>query len=90
MKNDISKLMQIDSSLAVRLLIDNAGSLSAKNILSQLSKYPEMQVCRLHSALLFLPLVSFLFISLCFCKGSGELMIDGKFFSFKVGVFCLV
>uniref|UniRef100_A0A0N5AMX6 RING-type domain-containing protein n=1 Tax=Syphacia muris TaxID=451379 RepID=A0A0N5AMX6_9BILA len=47
-KNDIAKLMQIDSTLALRLLIDNVGSLKPKNILSQLSKFPKFQLAYLN------------------------------------------
>ncbi|VDD86824.1 unnamed protein product [Enterobius vermicularis] len=47
-KYDVAKLMQIDSSLALRLLIDNHGCLRAKDVISQLAQFPELQLAYLN------------------------------------------
>lgn len=47
--------MGIDTNLTIRLLIENAGSLPTKTILTQLAMYPKLQV---H----FVPKFSFYFI----------------------------
>uniref|UniRef100_A0A0R3RXB1 RING-type domain-containing protein n=1 Tax=Elaeophora elaphi TaxID=1147741 RepID=A0A0R3RXB1_9BILA len=48
-KNDLTKLMGIDTNLTIRLLIENAGSLPTKTILTQLAMYPKLQMAYLNS-----------------------------------------
>ncbi|VDK80996.1 unnamed protein product [Litomosoides sigmodontis] len=48
-KNDLTKLMGIDTNLTIRLLIENAGSLPTKTILTQLTMYPKLQMAYLNS-----------------------------------------
>ncbi|EFO27178.2 hypothetical protein LOAG_01303 [Loa loa] len=48
-KNDLTKLMDIDTNLTIRLLIENAGSLPTKTILTQLAMYPKLQMAYLNS-----------------------------------------
>ncbi|MFH4984501.1 hypothetical protein AB6A40_011210, partial [Gnathostoma spinigerum] len=50
-KNDISLLMSIDADLAIRLLIENASKLPAKTVLTQISKYPKLQMAYLNRLL---------------------------------------
>uniref|UniRef100_A0A1I8EKL1 Vps39_2 domain-containing protein n=1 Tax=Wuchereria bancrofti TaxID=6293 RepID=A0A1I8EKL1_WUCBA len=48
-KNDLTKLMAIDTNLTIRLLIENAGSLPTKTILTQLAIYPKLQLAYLNT-----------------------------------------
>ncbi|VIO99680.1 Vacuolar assembly protein VPS41 homolog, putative [Brugia malayi] len=48
-KNDLTKLMAIDTNLTIRLLIENAGSLPTKTILTQLAMYPKLQLAYLNT-----------------------------------------
>uniref|UniRef100_A0A0N5D511 RING-type domain-containing protein n=1 Tax=Thelazia callipaeda TaxID=103827 RepID=A0A0N5D511_THECL len=48
-KDDLTKLMNIDANLTVQLLIENAESLPTKTILAQLVKYPKVQIAVLNS-----------------------------------------
>ncbi|VDK63659.1 unnamed protein product [Gongylonema pulchrum] len=42
-KDHLAKLMNVDKDLTIRLLIENAGSLPARTVLTQISKYPKLQ-----------------------------------------------
>uniref|UniRef100_F1KSV0 Vacuolar protein sorting-associated protein 41 n=1 Tax=Ascaris suum TaxID=6253 RepID=F1KSV0_ASCSU len=50
-KNDISKLMEVDADLAIRLVIENANSLPARTVLTQMTKYPKLQMAYLNRLL---------------------------------------
>ncbi|KHN74077.1 Vacuolar protein sorting-associated protein 41 -like protein [Toxocara canis] len=50
-KNDISKLMEVDADLAIRLVIENASSLPARTVLTQIAKYPKLQMAYLNRLL---------------------------------------
>ncbi|VDK49048.1 unnamed protein product [Anisakis simplex] len=47
-KNNISKLMEVDTDLAIRLVIENANSLPARTVLTQIAKYPKLQMAYLN------------------------------------------
>lgn len=36
--------MEVDADLAIRLVIENANSLPARTVLTQIAKYPRLQV----------------------------------------------
>lgn len=36
--------MEVDADLAIRLVIENANSLPARTVLTQMTKYPKLQV----------------------------------------------
>uniref|UniRef100_A0A915PHB8 RING-type domain-containing protein n=1 Tax=Setaria digitata TaxID=48799 RepID=A0A915PHB8_9BILA len=48
-KSDLTKLVNIDSNLTVRLLSENVGSLPTKTILAELADYPKLQITYLNS-----------------------------------------
>ncbi|VDK80649.1 unnamed protein product [Onchocerca ochengi] len=48
-KNDLTKLVDIDANLTIQLLIENVGSLPTETVLTQLKMYPKLQMAYLNS-----------------------------------------